>query len=125
MDCGNCTKCCIFTKIQEFNSEPGEYCRHCIPDVGCNIYNDRPESCCIYECCWKQMEVTAEELRPDRCGMMFEKWSDKVIVGVTDTGISELAMNQINHFREEGISILVINHKEKSKTFLPSLDSRQ
>ena len=112
MECGNCTECCKLLQIPETDSKPCIYCQYCTPNVGCNIYKERPECCKIFECCWKQMKVVAEELRPDRCGMMFEKWSDKVIVGATDKiTIDKIALRQIHNFNKEGISILVINHK--------------
>jgi len=117
MECGNCTYCCKFLEIKETSSKTGEYCKYCIPEVGCKIYNKRPESCKIFECCWKQMKVSAEELRPDRCNMLFEKWSDKVIVGATDKKMSELIMKQINYFNGEGISIVILDHLQKTKTF--------
>jgi len=117
MECGECTLCCKLLNIKEVDSKPGEYCKHCDWGVGCKIYDQRPESCKIFECCWKQMEVAAEELRPDKCNMLFEKWSDKVIVGVTNKKISDLVMNQINSFRKEGISSLILDHSEKTKTF--------
>lgn len=117
-DCGNCTLCCKLPRIPEANSIAGEWCTHCTPGVGCKIYKDRPESCRIYECIWKQMERVKPSLRPDRCHMIFEKWTDNLIIGSTDVpGISFLLMGQIDSFRKEGISVVVLNHVEKSKTF--------
>ena len=117
MNCGNCTMCCKLLNIKETESKPGEYCKHCNPGTGCKIYEERPESCRIFECAWKQMEHTAEDLRPDKCGVLFEKWADYVMVGTTEYKLSDLILGQIDYFRGEGISILMINHKEKSRTF--------
>lgn len=126
MKCGNCTMCCKFPKIVETKSKAGEYCKYCEPKVGCKIYSERPESCKIFECAWKQMEHAGEELRPDRCNVLFEKWSDYLIVGATDTELSKLVLAQIDFFRGEGISVLIIDHSKKSKTvFLAPGHTRQ
>jgi hypothetical protein len=115
--CGNCTLCCKLLRIPETLSVAGTWCRHCSQGEGCTIYSSRPESCRIFECVWKQMDNVSQELRPDRCHMLFEKRSDTVIVGATDCEVSSLLLKQIDHFRSEGISVLILNHKEKSKTF--------
>lgn len=107
--CGKCTLCCIFPKIDEMNSPRGEYCKECIPNVGCKIYIDRPESCRIFQCVWSQMKKVHIDLRPDHCGVMFEKVNDVLIVGSIDNleNISDLVNRQIEYFSSEGISVFV------------------
>lgn len=117
MECGNCTACCKLLNIQETDSKPGDYCKYCNPGVGCRIYNERPECCKIFECSWKQMKNAGEELRPDKCGVLFEKWSDTVMVGTTEGKLSDLILCQIDFFKREGISVLVIDHSKKIRTF--------
>lgn len=117
MECSGCTICCKDLNIPETDSKEGNLCQHCEEGVGCNIYSERPEACKIFECCWKQMKITTEELRPDKCGVLFEKWSDRVIVGSTETNISKLIINQIGYFQKEGISVLIVNQNEKTRTF--------
>jgi uncharacterized cysteine cluster protein YcgN (CxxCxxCC family) len=118
MECDGCTLCCKLLRIDETNSIPNEVCNYCEENTGCKIYNTRPEPCKIFECAWKQMKNAGDELRPDKCGVLFEKWSDYIMVGATDRyNISPLIMGQINFFNKEGISVLFINHKKKSKTF--------
>jgi hypothetical protein len=64
------------------------------------------------------MKVTTEELRPDICGVLFEKYSDKVIVGsTTESELSDLMLGQITYFQKEGISVLIVNQNEKTRTF--------
>lgn len=116
MECDGCTLCCKLLRIDETNSIPNEICKYC-GDVSCKIYNERPESCSIFECAWKQMENADIDLRPDNCGTLFEKWSDTVMVGVTDVGISTLIHKQIDFFRSEGISVLFLDHSKKSKGY--------
>jgi len=116
MECGECTLCCKLLKIGDV-SKVNEDCRYCDPNLGCIIYNERPEPCRIFECCWKQMKNAGEELRPDKCNVVFEKWSDNLIVGATIEPISNLILNQIDFFRDEGISVLIVDYGKKSKTY--------
>ena len=97
MECENCTICCKHLYIPETDSIEGELCKYCKEDVGCLIYEHRPEACSTFECCWKQMEYTHIDLRPDNCGVLFEKWTDNVIVGSTEYELSDLILNQIEY----------------------------
>jgi hypothetical protein len=63
------------------------------------------------------MKNAGEELRPDKCGVLFEKWSDKVIVGLTNEIISNLILDQIDYFRSEGISIIIVNYTKKIRIY--------
>ena len=117
MNCDGCTVCCKDLNIPETNSVEGEICKHCNWGVGCNIYSERTEACKIFECCWKQMEYAHIDLRPDNCGVCFEKYSDKVIVGSTENEISDLIKGQIEFFNREGISVLIVNMMKKIRHF--------
>ena len=118
MECGNCTMCCLLLNIKETDSIPTVYCKYCNPNVGCNVYENRPESCRIFECAWKQMENAHIDLRPDNCNILFEKWSDYVMVGILNQfSISDLMMRQIDYFRSEGISVFVVDNVKKSRTY--------
>gem|GEM_PF-4134891 len=63
------------------------------------------------------MKNAGEDLRPDKCGVLFEKWSDNVIVGATDEMLSNLVLGQIDYFRSENISVLIMDHNKKSITY--------
>ena len=117
MECENCTVCCKHLEIPETDSKEGDLCKYCKEDVGCLIYDHRPEACSTFECCWKQMEYAHIDLRPDNCGVLFEKWSDFVIVGSTEYELSELILGQIDFFNKEGISVLIVDQNEKTKKF--------
>ena len=65
----------------------------------------------------KQNIKVSNELRPDKCNVLFEKYSDNVIVGVTEKELSELVLNQIKHFRNSGISVLIVDYTKKTKTY--------
>lgn len=119
MECGTCTLCCKLLNIEETLSKPGYYCKYCKENIGCDIYDDRPEACKIFECAWKQMEHVGIELRPDLCGVLFEKWSNTVMLGITviNNPLLDLIFRQIKGFNGEGISVLMINYKVKTRIF--------
>lgn len=117
MECGSCTECCRQLNIPETNSKEGDLCQYCEENVGCKIYSERPKACQVFECCWKQMEYAHIDLRPNNCGVLFEKYSDRVIVGSADNELSELVLGQIGFFQREGISVLIVNTKKKERYF--------
>jgi hypothetical protein len=39
--------------------------------IGCGIYERRPPVCRRFACAWLSAENLPEELRPDRCGVLF------------------------------------------------------
>jgi len=83
--CGSCTKCCYFMEVRQLGSPPCVYCKHCTPDVGCSIWEKRPEVCRTFGCFWWHQEQLPEFLRPDNLGVMFElPPMCKVIVGYVD-----------------------------------------
>jgi len=117
MECGGCTLCCQMLEIKDVDSKEGYLCQHCDEGVGCKIYSERPEACKIFECCWKQMKHAHIDLRPDNCKVLFQKWSDRLIIGLTYDEISELVIGQINYFQKEGISVLIANQIKKERYF--------
>lgn len=117
MECGECTLCCLHLNIPDTNSKEGELCKYCNENVGCKIYDNRPECCKVFECCWKQTDGAHIDLRPDNCGVLFEKWTDNVIVGSLENLPSDLVLRQNSYFQAEGISVVLVNQNEKSRTF--------
>ena len=73
-ECGECTMCCLVLEISPLNKARNEPCKFC--DKGCTIYNDRPQHCKDFECLWLKDESISEDLRPDICGVVFEKLGD-------------------------------------------------
>jgi len=110
MKCGNCTLCCRLPVVPSLNKEKGVWCEFCEIGVGCKIYNVRPNECRQYQCMWSQMEHSGEELRPDKCHMLFEKVSDKTICGAQEPEyeLSDLVKRQIDFFLRDGFSVIII-----------------
>ena len=117
MECDGCTLCCKLLPVPWMDSQANEYCKECDIGVGCKIFKKADENCRIFECCWKQMENANITLRPDKCGVVFEKISDEVIIGLMDIELTNLMLNQIGYFKKEGISVLMVNQAEKVRTF--------
>jgi hypothetical protein len=108
MECGGCTLCCKLIDIPWMNSPAGEYCRECEINKGCKIYNTTlPKDCKDYQCAYAQMDKCSINLRPDKCGMIFERFDDNIFTGLYEIEISEEAKNQIQNFVEQGFSVLV------------------
>ena len=110
MQCDGCTLCCKLTHIPTTNSQNGIYCSACDINVGCQIYNSRPAECKTFKCAWLQMENVHIDLRPDNCGVIFEKINDVLMLGSIDgklEDISGLIKHQIKSFSNEGISVMM------------------
>jgi hypothetical protein len=74
--CGGCRACCVEPSFVEggsstwFSKPRGVPCPY-LADTGCAIYEDRPDLCRRFECEWLVNAALGEELRPDRCGVIF------------------------------------------------------
>ncbi len=75
-DCGDCRACCVTLGFEAgpdesaFTKVAGEPCRHLV-QIGCAVYDDRPPVCRRFECGWLGAPNLPDELRPDRCGVLF------------------------------------------------------
>lgn len=72
--CGSCNACCRVYAIPALDKPAGKWCENCDVGKGCRIYETRPETCSSFECLWLQSHryvKLAEELRPDRCKVVF------------------------------------------------------
>ena len=110
MECGNCTICCKLTNIADMKSPSGIYCAACDQNVGCNIYEKRPQECRIFQCSWSQMEKAHIDLKPANCGVMFEKVNDTLMLGTIDGNLedmSDLIKGQLKAFGKEGFSVMM------------------
>ena len=73
---------------------------------------------------WTQMDNVAEELRPDKCGIIFDRIGDSVISARIDEDhpMTDFILSQIESFGLEGFSVVVFRgasmqgHLHKSHT---------
>ena len=102
MECGECTLCCSLLPIEWLDKPANTPCIHC--DAGCLIHDTKHYECSSFECSWLQSGVDNPELRPDKCGVIFEKVDDKTFYGniIPDKGVSDLARKQMQSFVEQG-----------------------
>lgn len=81
-ECGTCALCCKLVDVPDLSSR-GEWCRFARPGDpcgGCSVHDTRPATCRGYECLWKLTSVLDKNLRPDRCGVIFEAHHNEMIV---------------------------------------------
>lgn len=125
MECGGCTECCESFYIDSkkalveneielitIDSPAGELCQHCDKNVGCTIHEDRPKICRDFMCAYAQQENAPIELRPDKCGIIFEKMDDTLFIGTIkpNNPVSEYAFGQITAFNDQGYDVVLTKH---------------
>ena len=121
MDCNGCTACCKLLRIPWMDSPEGKYCRECEPDVGCKIWEDRPEECKSFRCSYYNVKKVNENLKPQNCGVVFEKATKDIFFGTIDVDIvvlDKFVNIQITKFLEKGFSIILTHPKFKEPYIL-------
>lgn len=89
------------------DSPAGEYCKECDPGVGCRIYDTAPEKCLEFKCAYNQMERVSINLRPDKCGIIFERLDDIMIGTIDNVILNDDAGGQLESFKKEGFSLVL------------------
>lgn len=74
--CGSCTLCCKLLAVPQMEKQENRWCSSCLPGKGCMTYESRPVACRDFACLWVQtpgnpLAALGEELRPDRCKVIF------------------------------------------------------
>lgn len=104
-ECGECTACCYACKVVELNKKRYTPCKYA--DKGCKVYHDRPKSCREYQCAWLTQPKVAISLRPDKCGMIFEKSDEETILCGFVEKPTEVAIRQLHNFRKQGYRVFI------------------
>lgn len=109
MDCGTCTLCCTLLTVKDIDKPAGMECEHCTGDA-CSIYDERPQGCRDFCCAYSQMEQVNIALRPDNCGVVFEKAYDDLMLGVQDSARDTYPhlKGQVNNFLQSGTNVILI-----------------
>lgn len=81
--CGGCTACCTILPVPEIGKRAHQSCRFQrdalnVAGPGCATYATRPSSCRAWSCVWLTDDDLPDELRPDRCGVVFDPVLDLV-----------------------------------------------
>lgn len=112
--CGTCTLCCDLFEVPVLEKPSYSKCQHC--DNGCLIQDTKPDFCRSFDCAYAQMEQVSINMRPDMCGVIFEKLSDTLFYGLCDPnrinypGVNE----QLANFIKQGISTILV-HRDNGR----------
>lgn len=119
MECGECTACCTLSVVEELNKKAGVTCEHCVLTKGCSIYAKRPKVCKEFECAYLQGGSNVKQ-RPDKCGVMFFKNSDRIFTGVIvpDVEVTDIARGQVDAFNKQGFSVIMFKLGEEKPMIL-------
>ena len=79
-ECGSCCLCCKLPGVFEVDKPVNKWCKFAKPGKGCGVYDARPNSCRAYKCVWLQVEALPPQIRPDRCGVIFEATPEANII---------------------------------------------
>ena len=104
MECGGCTSCCFAYAVVELDKPSLTECEYA--DKGCSIYRVRPDSCRDCYCAWITQPKVAIELRPDKCGVVFEKIDDKTILATLLSKPTKEAVGQKRNFEKQGYKVV-------------------
>lgn len=117
MKCAGCTLCCELLDVPWMDSPAGKICKHCEQGIGCKIYNTAPKDCLDFKCAYSQMKNVSINLRPDKCGVIFERVSDDIFIGTVDPKVmlfKDIVIGQINSLNKEGFSVILFHKKIKT-----------
>jgi len=111
--CGTCTMCCKLPAAPEpLNKPAGVWCQHCDKAQGCRIYDERPQGCRDFMCLWKVMPDFPEDLRPDKCKVIWQLSQDgRRAFAVTEYPDALQTRKQrwlVEQFAREGIAVQLV-----------------
>ena len=136
-DCGSCTACCRVYAIPTLDKPAGPWCQHCDVGKGCKIYEARPVLCSDFKCLWLQsrdrdpVEHLPDELRPDRCKVVFSPTTnERIMSAITMPGAplawrSGAARKLIDKMIKGGFSVVVGLPASTSKTMVDRRGERE
>ena len=78
--CGTCTFCCNLPDIEALDKPANTFCRYCVEDKGCTIYDTRPKLCRDFLCLWRTSETLGPEWQPQTAGMMIYRQGPQTTV---------------------------------------------
>lgn len=113
-ECGGCTACCTLLPIEAIAKPINTTCPYST-GKGCSIYDSKPETCTEFKCAYLEGDKIPVELRPDKCGIIFIKHTDRIFSGVLipEATITNAAKGQIESFNSQGYSVILLSLKEK------------
>ena len=114
-NCGTCTLCCEILDVPGMAPEWVK-CKHETKCNGCSFYKNRPQVCKSFNCLWLESDVLGADLRPDKCGVVFQLYeTDKTVVAV-DNGIWNKGGNTrllISQMLKDGYVVWLVTRENK------------
>ncbi len=124
--CGECTLCCELLPIGEINKSPNTLCKDCTLNKGCNIYNNRPESCKNFNCSYLTSDDMGESLKPNICNIIFEVVTDTIHLGLVhynhlDAWKNKQVQDYVQTLNDKGISVIISSFTNSHKMVKPAV----
>jgi len=91
--CGDCQVCCEVLVIEGISEGLTKCKNQC--DVGCSIHSNKPKQCSDFHCSYIPNTTWGEELRPDKCGVLFVENKNKIVSYRLRDSISQDVMDMI------------------------------
>lgn len=76
--------CCKIPSVPELKKPVNIWCSFCSIGKGCEVYERRPPTCREYVCLWLT-DGLGENLRPDKCKVIFEPFTAGIYLALCDT----------------------------------------
>lgn len=111
--------CCTLFDVPELDKPSMKDCVHCAVNVGCKIWKNRPQVCRDFVCAYYQDDSAPMTLRPDKCGVVFEKIKDQLFFGTLhpDYDLSQIVKDQVYYFNKDGFSVVIRDIKNNQMLF--------
>ncbi len=68
--------------IPELGKPKDTDCAHIVPQRGCAIYSERPQSCRLFVCHWLMDDAAGPDWKPSACHMVIEKKQRSTVIHV-------------------------------------------
>lgn len=120
--CDNCTMCCQLLPVPVVNENINTTCQYC-KNSECSIYKNRPEACKEFNCEWLLNDDMSDDLRPDRCNVIFEKIDDDItlcLVNYEDLNAwkTKIVVEHMRYLKSKGISTIISSYTNEPKRFM-------
>ena len=114
MECGECTLCCDIFPVNWLNKPANTACKHC--NNGCEIHDSKPSECSDFECAYAQMKKVHISIRPDNCGIIFERLSENIFYGTIDPNRkpSKDGIDQARYLNNSGFSVILYDKEKRN-----------
>lgn len=133
-ECGDCVACCELLYVNDLQKPAGTSCKHCT-SKGCGIYATRPAVCREWFCGWRRVAGLAEELRPDRSGILImdygqdpapsllhKRYLVAIALRTRDSFLEAPFQSALAHFRKNRVPLWLAANDGSMNLAHPSLE---